>query len=212
MGPGNISIIRKVKTKPLTIGITGIFGSGKTTVTGIFAEEGVPVVSCDEIVHRLLEKKSIIGKIRKLFGGGVFEKGRLSRKKLGSAVFHEKVKRELLEKMLHPQVFKEINKKILDCAGKDDIIVIEVPLLFETKSENLFDRTVVVSSDLKKIKRRLKEKLTEAGTEERWNAQMPLGEKEKRADCIIDNSGSLGSTRRQVKLLIKKLKNEIIAG
>jgi len=212
MGHGNLKKIRKTDGMPLAIGITGIFGSGKTTVAGIFGEDGIPVISCDEIVHRLLEKKTVLGKIRKLFGESVFEKGRLNRKKLGRVVFSSKSKRELLEKLLHPQVFIEINKKILDYAGKGDIIVFEVPLLFETKSENLFNKTVVVSSDLKQIKKRLKEKLRENEIEERWNSQLSLSEKERRADCIIDNSGSLESTRRQVKLLIRKLKNEIIAG
>ncbi len=197
---------------PLTIGITGILGSGKTTVAGMFAENGIPVISCDEIVHRLLERKTVIGKIKGFFGESVFEKGRLNRKMLGSVVFSDKVKKDLLEKLLHPQVFKEINKKILDYAGKGDIIAIEVPLLFETKSEKLFNKTVVVFSNLKQIKKRLEEKLGEEEIEERWDSQLPMSEKKRRADFVIDNSGSLESTRRQIKLLIKKLKNEIIAG
>ncbi|MBN1445591.1 MAG: dephospho-CoA kinase [Candidatus Omnitrophica bacterium] len=206
-----LSRTQKTDKKPLTIGITGIFGSGKTTVAGIFGREGIPVISCDAIVHRLLKKKNILGKIRKLFGESVFEGGMLDRRKMGKLIFSSSSKRIALEKMLHPHVFKEIEKRKLDYAGKSDIIVIEVPLLFETKSEILFDKTVVVSSSPKEIKERLKGKFSEEEVAERWNNQLPLSEKEKKADYIIRNSNDK-SAGRQVHLLIEKLKSEIISG
>jgi len=195
--------------KPLKVGITGIFGSGKTTVSLMFEKEGIPVISCDEIVHRVLRKKKIIREIKSALGNSVFEKGILSRKKIARIVFEEEAKRENLEGILHPEVFREIERKIFDCGKKNDIIVIEIPLLFETKSEKLFDITIVVSSTLAKIKERLKAKFHEDEILERWNNQIALKEKERKADYVIHNSGSYCKTLQQVRNLIERLKREI---
>jgi dephospho-CoA kinase len=203
MGHGNL---KKTNKGLLKIGITGIFGSGKTTVCSIFAREGIPVVSCDDIVHSLLGKKEYVEKIKGVFGKNIIKRGSPDRKKLGKLIFSDKKKREDLEKLLHPAVFKELRRKILDHAKKNDIIVVEVPLLFETKSENLFNKVVVVTASPEIIKTRLKEKFDEEEVEDRWNNQIPLKLKEEKADYIIDNSGSYEKTLRQVKQLIKSFK------
>jgi dephospho-CoA kinase len=206
MGPGNLTRINKGLLK---IGITGIFGSGKTTVCSIFAREGIPVLSCDDIVHLLLGKKEYAEKIKDIFGKNILKRGIPDRKKLGKLIFSDKKKREDLEKLLHPAVFKELRIKILDYAKKNDIIVIEIPLLFETKSENLFNKIVVVTSPPEIIKKRLREKFKGEEVEDRWKSQIPLRLKEEKADYIIDNSGSYKKTLRQVKQLIKLFNTEI---
>jgi len=201
MGPGYL----KKRKKLLKVAITGIFGSGKSTVTSIFRKEGIPVISCDEIVHQLLEKKEVAGSIEKAFGRDVVSKGRIDRRKLGSIVFADKASRLALEKLIHPEVFREIERIILDYNGKSGIIVIEIPLLFETKSENLFSKVIVVTASPEKIKKRLKEQFKEEEIEDRWHSQIPLEQKERKADYCIDNSGSLQDTVKQVRLVIKKL-------
>lgn len=204
MGSGNV----KKEKKLLKIAITGIFGSGKTTVSSIFKKEGIPVISCDGIVHRLLERKKNSEKIKEAFGRHVFKNGRVDRKKLGKLIFSDRTKRLELEELLHPEVFKEIEKITLDYNKKGGIIVVEIPLLFETKSENLFSRIIVVTASPEKIKKRLKEKFQEEEIEDRWQNQIPLKQKEKKADYVIDNSGPLEKTLKQVKQLIKKLTGE----
>lgn len=200
MGPGHL----KKKKKLLTVAVTGIFGSGKSTVTSIFKKEGIPVISCDAIVHQLLDKDEIKKKIEKSFGSQVIKNGRIDRKKLGTIIFSDKAKRIKLEKLIHPKVFREI-KKNLEYNKDSDIIVIEIPLLFETKSEDLFNTIIVVTSSPEKIKKRLKEKFNEQEIENRWRHQIPLEEKGKKAHYCIDNSGSLQNTVKQVKNIIKQL-------
>ncbi len=205
MGTGNIT---KKDGNLLKIGVTGIFGSGKTTVTEIFAAEGIPVISCDDIVHQLLGKKKISKKIEETFGKDFFKNGSPDRKKIGKLIFSDIDKRRYLENLLHPAVFAELRKRILDYNKKGGIIVIEIPLLFETKSENLFNKIIVVKSTPEKIKERLKEKLEEEDIERIWQNQIPLKQKEKKADYIINNSGPYNETLRQVKQLIVKLTSE----
>ncbi|HOL21728.1 MAG TPA: dephospho-CoA kinase [bacterium] len=197
---------RNIKHKKLLkIGITGIFGSGKTTVSSMFKRAGVPVISCDDIVHRLIKKKEIMYKIKDIFGENAVKKGNINREYLSNMVFSDSRARRKLEGILHPEVFKEINKKILDYDGKKSIIAIEIPLLFETKSEKLVDKIVVVSSTHQKILQRLEGRFTREDIRKRWKAQIPLKEKEKKADYVIDNSGSYSETFRQVQNLIERL-------
>ena len=197
-----------MEKKLLRVAVTGVFGSGKTTVSSFFMQEGIPVISCDAIVHQLLARKKTAEKIENTFGRDVVKNGAVDRKKLGKLVFSDVEKRMALEKLLHPAVFREIKKNILDYEKKGGIIVVEIPLLFETKSENLFNKVIVVASSPEKIKKRLKEKFQEEEIESRWRNQIPLKQKEKKADRVIDNSGSVEKTRRQVKQLIKELRNE----
>jgi len=101
------------------IGITGIFGSGKTTVSSIFQKNKVPVISSDEIVHKILKRKTVKNSIREKFGNEtVNHSGAIIRKKLSEIVFSGKEKKEEIEKLIHPLVFQEIKKEILDFKKK----------------------------------------------------------------------------------------------
>lgn len=189
----------------MKVGITGIFGSGKTTVSSIFKNADIPVVSCDDIVQRLLKKREIITKITDIFSKDVVREGSIDKKYLGDMVFSDKKARIKLEQILHPEVFKTIQKKSLDYERIHGIMVIEIPLLFETKSERLVDKVVVVKASRRAILERLKERYTEKEILQRWKSQIPLKDKEKKADYVIDNSGTYSETFRQVQNLIENL-------
>ena len=189
----------------MKVGITGIFGSGKTTVSSIFKDADIPVVSCDDIVQRLLKKREIITKITDIFSKDAVREGSIDKKYLSDMVFSDKKARIKLEQILHPEVFKTIQKKSLDYEKIHDIIVIEIPLLFETKSERLVDKVVVVKASRRAILERLKERYTEKEILQRWKSQIPLKDKEKKADYVIDNSGTYSETFRQVQNLIEDL-------
>ncbi len=195
--------------KSLIVGITGILGSGKTTVGEILKKEGFSVISCDEIVDCLLNKKNIIKEVGKIFGKSVIVNEKLDRKKIRKIIFENPQKKTELEKLIHPLVFEKIKEKILDTKKNGGIIFIEIPLLFETKSEFLFDKIVVVSAPQKEIKNRLKGKYSEEEIERIWKNQFPISWKKKKSDYIIDNSGSILNTEKKVKRLIEKLKKEI---
>ncbi len=190
------------------VGVTGIFGSGKSTVTSIFKKYGIEVISCDEIVHFLLEKENIKKKLIKIFGKEIVKDGKIDRKKISDIIFKNKLKKKELENLIHPLVFKEIDKKIkrdIDKIKKKGIIIVEIPLLFETKSEKKFDFIIVVSASPEIIKERLKEKFSSKEVELRWRNQIPLIYKEKNANFVIDNSGTISQTEKIVKEIIKKI-------
>lgn len=189
----------------MKVGITGIFGSGKTTVSSIFKNADIPVVSCDDIVQRLLKKREIITKITDIFSKDAVREGSIDKKYLSDMVFSDKKAKIKLEQILHPEVFKTIQKKSLDYEKIHGIMVIEIPLLFETKSERLVDKVVVVKASRRAILERLKERYTEKEILQRWKSQIPLKDKEKKADYVIDNSGTYSETFRQVQNLIEDL-------
>ncbi len=193
----------------LAVGITGILGSGKTTVLKIFKKMGFKTISCDEIVHRLLNKKDIIKKFIKILGSEVIKNNRIDRKKTREIIFNNPKKKRKIEKILHPEVFKKIKKEILDTKKKGGIIFIEIPLLFETKSEKLFDKIMVVTASRSEIKKRLKDKYSEEEIKNIWKSQLPLTFKKKKAHYVINNSGSIKETKKRVKNILKKLLMEI---
>ncbi len=193
---------RHIKKEIKTIAITGIFGSGKSTVAKIFKKKGFLVIFCDEIVHKLLNEKQIIEKIKKEFGEKILMKKKIDRKKLADIIFKSNKKRKKLEKILHPLVFEKI-KKYIDTNRKRSKIIIEIPLLFETKSESLFDCIIVVTASKNIIKERLKGKFTNNEIEKRWKNQIPLSKKIKKATYVIDNSRNLKDTKKQVEKVLK---------
>lgn len=195
----------------LTVAVTGILGSGKTTVSKIFKKMGVTVISCDEIVRKLLEKKEIIEKVRRIFGDTVIKNGKINKKKVREIIFENQEYRKKLENLIHPLVFKKI-KETLDRRKKQGIIVLEIPLLFETKSEKLFDKIIVVKAPEEEIKKRLSKKYSEEEIEKIWESQLPLNYKEKKADYVIDNSGSFSMTEKQVKEIMNSLTTTICKG
>ncbi|MCM8770134.1 MAG: dephospho-CoA kinase [Candidatus Omnitrophica bacterium] len=194
-----------------TVAITGIFGSGKTTVSTIFKEEGIPVIDCDKLSHQVLAKPGVIPRIRRFFGPEVITKdGRVNRRKLAQTVFPNAQKRKWLENLIHPYVLQQIHQRLLDYKKKKSkIVAVEIPLLFEIEAENLFTRTVVVSTAPEIIKQRLQKSFSSEEIEQRWQCQLPQEYKIKRADFIIDNSRSRSFTRWQVKQTIKELKTEV---
>ena len=121
------------------IGITGIFGSGKSAVSRIFKKHGIKSVSCDNIVEGLLKTRFVREEIRNNFGGEFFVSGGINKKKLADVIFSSKTKRELLNGIIHPLVFERLKKLFDKFSKKYKIIAIEIPLLFETDSSRNFD-------------------------------------------------------------------------
>ncbi|HON04957.1 MAG TPA: dephospho-CoA kinase [Candidatus Ratteibacteria bacterium] len=189
------------------IGLTGIFGSGKSTVCKFFREKGIPVISCDFIVSHLLRTKRIRKKIEEEFGKDYFfEDGKLNKRKLAELIFSSADARKRLNSIIHPEVFKKLEEKLDTYKRNSKIaVVVEIPLLFETRSENLFDVIVTVSAPYKVIKKRLEKKYSHQEIEKRIKSQMPLKKKEMLSDFIIENSGSLKDTKKQINKIIEDI-------
>lgn len=192
----------------IRIGLTGNFGTGKSTVARIFRQKGVRVLSADRMVHEVFRKGNpVYPKIRSLFRE---LKGHLTRRRLAAVVFGDPRKRRALESLIHPYVLGRIREEIRKTHR--GVVVVEIPLLFESGYEREVDRTIVVTAPREKARKRLLRKGFKASeVDVRWRVQMPLSEKVRRADERIDNSDGREKTRRQAVQILKKLERSLIA-
>ena len=190
----------------MIIGITGSFGSGKTTVAKMFAKLGAYMIDADKVYYSLIRPgKSCYKKVVGYFGKVILGRsGRIDKKKLGRIVFKDKAKLEILNSLTHPEVIKEI-KKIIK-AGKGKVIVVEAPLLIESGFYKQVDKVVLVANDREEQVRRVREARGISSKEifKRIRTQMSFNKKLAFADFIIDNSGSKLSTLNQVTEIWKQ--------
>ncbi|MEP3225269.1 MAG: dephospho-CoA kinase [Parasphingorhabdus sp.] len=194
-------------TGPLIIGLTGSIGMGKSTVAEMFASEGIPVFDADAAVHLLQGPGgALVEKIEALFPGTTSENG-VDRQKLGPAVLGNPDALRQLEALIHPAV-GEMRLQFLKEQEKAQIVLFDIPLLFEKTGAAGVDQIVVVSAQAQDQRDRV---LARPGmTAEKFETikalQMPDAEKRKRADFVINTSQSIDETRQEVQNTIEKLK------
>lgn len=192
------------------MGLTGNYGMGKSTVLHLFEKFGAVVINTDEIVKSLLKEKKVLERIRRLLGDQVFlENGSLDTKRVADAVFREDVLRRSLEDILHPLVFEETTLLLDRIEAEDKIVLIEIPLLFEREHEGRLNKTITVYTTEKTALERVEKKgisLDDALL--RLKAQLPVEEKMRRSDFVIDNNGALEDTAAQVEKICKELLKE----
>ncbi|TQD71688.1 hypothetical protein C1H46_042770 [Malus baccata] len=186
------------------VGLTGGIASGKSTVSNLFKEHGIPVVDADLVARDVL-KKGTGGwkKVVSAFGEDILQPdGQVDRPKLGQIVFSNPEKRQLLNRLLAPYISSGIFWEILKLWMKGcKVIVLDVPLLFEAKMDKWTKPIVVVWVDPETQLRRLmsRDRTSEEDAGNRINAQMSLDIKRTRADMVVDNSGSLEDLRVQFR-------------
>ena len=197
--------------KPFVIGVTGGFGTGKSTVAAMFKKKGAQLLDADKIAHdAILPGRAVHKKIISIFGAGILGRGeKIDRSKLGKAVFGNKKKLSLLNSVIHPEVIKEMKAILKKRTPARKFYVVDVPLLIESGFYNVVDMVIVVSADRKvQVKRCMKKwKLSAKDVGKRIRSQMPLSKKRRMADFIIDNNGSIDSTRKEVELIWRDLSN-----
>lgn len=189
------------------IGLTGGFGSGKSTVANMFRQLGIPVVDADQLAHEALGVESPIYQgVKRMFPEACFDdREGLDPRKVAAVVFSDAGRRKELELLVHPYVFERMAEAIRQT--KETVVIAEVPLLFETGYERLCDHILVVETSEEIIDKRLYQKgFSEQEVRQRREAQMPLQGKVKRADFVICNSGTEQQTRREVEEVWKKLR------
>ncbi|MES2199721.1 MAG: dephospho-CoA kinase [Chlamydiota bacterium] len=192
------------------IAITGGLSSGKSTVCQFLTELGAYVVSADEIVHNLLSSDpNVYQKVVDLLGSDVLVNNQLNREAIAEKVFSQPKMLQSLESILHPLVLLEIELKYQTVKNnpKYNLFVAEIPLLYETNNEILFDAVVVVLAKEELCKKRfIKEKKQDhAKFTQRMLRQMPLQEKAARANFILLNNGNLANLKNEVLNLASKL-------
>ena len=195
----------------LILGITGNIASGKSTISKELARRGAVVVDADQLAREVVESgSSALKKIVKLFGSEVLQTdGDLDRDRLGQMVFADVKVRAMLNRIIHPEIAKKSTEQLQQLKQRTGIplIVYEAPLLFEVGAETRVDKVLVVKIDpeeqLKRL--RVRDGSDEASAQQRIAAQMSQQKKIARADFVIDNSGTVVETLKQVDILWSQL-------
>ncbi len=213
------------------IGLTGGIAGGKTTVAEMFRQCGAQIIDFDILAREAVEPGTkSFNNIVSHFGPGILDKnGYLDRNALSKIVFKDKQKRRVLEKLTHPAIFKlfcdkvnyyKTNKREFDGSDSSDnskspddsnsgkrVIIAVIPLMIEMNLQNLFDKIVIIylssENQLKRLMQR--ENIDEDRAASMIKSQLPIDDKIQYADFVIDNSGDLENTLKQVKNVWKKL-------
>jgi dephospho-CoA kinase len=185
----------------MIIGLTGGIGSGKTTVAALFAQRGAFVIDTDVIAREIVQSDSpVLEAIRQEFGDEIIlPDGSLDRPALARIIFGNEAKRTKLNQLTHPEILKRV-LAIIGAQPSESIIVVVVPLLFESGFDRSCDRSVAVIASPELRRHRLQERdgLSVSEVEARMRTQLPDAEYEKRADIVVRNEDNLTALGREV--------------
>jgi len=197
------------------IGLTGGIGSGKSTVSGYLRELGAFVIDADEGARAVVEPGTPgYEAVVEAFGPQIVRDGRLDRARLAELVFHDPDALERLNAIVHPLVREWSAQRLSEAADRGvEIVVQDIPLLFENRLEEMFKATILVYLPAELQLRRLVERgMSEADARARMTNQLPIEEKRTRATYVIDNSGSREATRAQTEKVWAELTRSNGAG
>lgn len=189
------------------VGLTGGIAMGKTTISQFLKSKAIPVVDADQIAHEILTVDEVKVKLMDTFGESILDKNQnIDRRKLGPIVFNDQRQLEKLNIIVQPYIRTEIVRQ-LDNFSASKVIVLDAPVLFEQGYEKMVDYLMVIKTSAQIQVERLmqRDSLNEIDAQKRIQAQMPIEEKVKKADIVIDTSGTIEETRSQVvKWLVDK--------
>ena len=188
-----------------TIGLTGGIGSGKSSASNYLSEKGITVIEADEISrHLVLPGSDTLNSLIQIFGKKILnDDGTLNRKLLARIVFNDKERLKILNQIMHERIISEIDKQLKEY--KENIIVIDAPLLIETGLDKMVDVIWVVDVDketqIERIKKR--DNLSYEEIKSRMESQLSRKERNRHADIILDNSGNLIDLYGQIDEALK---------
>ena len=190
------------------IGLTGSIATGKSQVSNYLRDKGIKVVDADLIARDIVDIPIVKDEIKKAFGENIYVNENLDRKKLAEIVFNNDKKRNILNDIMHPHIYKIILDEI---RNSKEIVFVDIPLLFENEKVNekfglSFDEIWLVYVDREiQIERLMKrDGISRDYAEKKINSQISVEEKRKKSDVIIDNSGTLEETFIQVEENLKR--------
>jgi len=192
----------------IIIGITGIIGSGKTTASNILKKKGITVIDLDALAKEAITLKEVQEQIVRRLGKEYIKDGAPVIEKLKEVVFANKEKLRTLESIIHPRVREKLWNNINEKreAGTN-FVIIDGPLLYETDLHKSIDKIVVVSAETERIRERLRTRgLSDNDIDMRMSNQIPLKEKEKRADFVIFNNGTKRDLEQEIEGLLRRIK------
>ncbi len=195
----------------LIVGLTGGIGSGKTTVSNLFADLGIDIIDTDVIAHDLVtHDPSILKQIVTLFGDDVLQDDRtLDRKKLAKIIFSQKEGKQQLEGILHPKIRAIVQNQLQNCKSRDTppkYVIVVIPLLFETEFNDFLDRVLVVLADESIRIQRIKQRDHRSLEQIQAIISSQVGDEKRisEANDIIENNHDLAALKPQIKQLDKK--------
>ena len=200
------------KDFPLIIGLTGGIASGKSLVSNMFTDKNICVIDADKIYKTLLKTNNIMyNKLVKEFGNSIINDDSINLKALGDIVYNDKSKRRKLNNITHPFILDEMKKMVL--YAKDQckkMIVLDVPLLFETKIDHMVNIVMSVYVDPKTQVKRLmiRDNISEEEALAKIRTQMDLKTKKELADIVIDNNKDIENTQKQFNEIYKRLRSD----
>ena len=197
------------------VGLTGGISSGKSTVSSYLKQLKIPVIDADEVARKVVEPNSQGAReIRKTFGSDVFEEdGSLNRQKLGALIFSNTENRKKLDELLQPLIKIMILDEIEEYLQKgENMIVLDLPLLFEKQYEELCEEIIVVyiPKELQLERLMKRNQYTKQEALSRIDSQLSIEEKRKRATVLLDNQGTIQQLYHQVEQWLVETKNDIL--
>lgn len=188
----------------MNIGLTGGIATGKSTIAHMLADRGAIIIDLDKIAREVVEPgQPALMEIAAHFGQAILnEDGSLHRKALGAIIFADAQHRKALEAIIHPAIRAVMKARMDQAAAEtpDKLVVVDVPLLYESTLTHYFDQVMVVYVPREMQLQRLmaRDGLSEEEAEKRLSAQMPIEQKKALADIVIDNSGTIAMAEDQV--------------
>ena len=197
------------------VGLTGGISSGKSTVSSYLKQLKIPVIDADEVARKVVEPNSQGAiEIRKTFGSDVFEEdGSLNRQRLGALIFSNAENRQKLDDLLQPLIKITILNEIEEYRHKgENMIVLDLPLLFEKQYEELCEEIIVVyiPKELQLERLMKRNQYTKQEALSRIDSQLSIEEKRKRATVLLDNQGTIQQLYQQVEQWLVETKNDIL--
>lgn len=190
------------------LGLTGGIACGKSTISAYLKEFGLPVIDADECSRAVVEKGSIgLEKLTEIFGNKILEKdGTLNRRALGQIVFSDSEQLSLLNSVMEPLIREEISRR-LNQENNADLVVLDAPLLIEQHYDKICDFIMTIDVPKKIQLERLieRDKLSEDEAKSRIESQLSSRERNGFADVVIDSSGTVEQTRKQVIKWLKTI-------
>jgi len=201
------SLNKNKMNKKIVVGITGGLATGKSVVADMLVKKGAVKIDVDSVGHRLLaDDNNVKRMVTRIFGKGILSGEVIDRVKLRNIVFADKEKLEALEGMLHPLMTGIVEEKIE--AFKEGVLIIDAALLVEMGLDKLTDIVVVVTAErAQQVERAVDRGISREEAEKIIDVQMPLSERIRFADHIIDNSSDIDTTKKGVNKLWKKIQN-----
>ncbi len=193
-----------MRKRPWVLGLVGGIGSGKSTVASVFANLGAEILDADRLVHQLLDHPALKGRLVAEWGPAVLCDGRIDRTALARVAFRDEESVRRLNEIVHPRIQREVRDRI--SRSRKRIVVLDAPLLLEAGADATCDRIAFVDAPRAVRLRRVRNRGWGPGElRRRERFQWTLSRKRRRADYVIDNSGSRAAAARQVRAVLRDL-------